>query len=98
MATSKTPENMRIWEALGKTDPAHTKQFTRSGGFRGTAIKPMWANLRMTEFFGPCGIGWWPDKPDFQVVETGEEVMVYCTVGVGYRNPSDPDGSTGHVW
>jgi len=25
-------ENLRHWEALGKTDPAHTKTFQRAGG------------------------------------------------------------------
>ena len=81
---AKTLDNMKIWDALGKTDPAHTKQFTRAGGFRGTAIKPMWANLRMTEFFGPCGIGWGMYKPEYQLVEVAEEVLVYCTLNVWY--------------
>lgn len=76
--------NVRIWEQLGKTDPAHTKQFQRSGGFRGTAIKPMWCNLRMTEFFGPCGIGWGMEKPSFETREADKEMLVFCTVGVWY--------------
>jgi hypothetical protein len=84
MAKQTEPSNMRIWEALGKTDPTHTKQFTRAGGFRGTAIKPMWANLRMTEFFGPCGIGWGMYKPEYQLVEVDGEVLVYCTLNVWY--------------
>ncbi len=79
-------DNMRIWEALGKTDPAHTKQFTRAGGFKGTAIKPMWANKQMTEFFGPCGIGWGMTEPIFQVVPAGDEIMVYCTVSLWYAD------------
>ena len=85
-----TSENMRIWEALGKTDPAATKQFIRSGGFKGTAISPMWANLQMTEFFGPCGSGWGQGKPEYQVVEAGGEVLVYCTVELWYREPGIP--------
>jgi hypothetical protein len=83
MSTPKT-ENMRIWDALGKTDPAHTKQFTRAGGFKGTAIKPMWANKQMTEFFGPCGIGWGHEKPEFSTVQAAGEILVYCTVGLWY--------------
>ena len=80
----KNNENMRIWEALGKTDPAHTKQFTRAGGFKGTAIKPMWANKQMTEFFGPCGIGWGMTEPTFNIEAAMDEVMVYCTAGLWY--------------
>jgi hypothetical protein len=76
--------NMRYWDVLGKTDPKETKQFTRSGGFKGTAIKPMWANKRMTEFFGPAGIGWGSERPLFEVVNAGDEILVYCTVSLWY--------------
>lgn len=79
---------------MGKTDPAHTKQFQRSGGFKGTAIKPMWCNLRMTEMFGPCGIGWGPDRPEYQVVPAEDEILVFCTVGLWYME----NGVKGHVF
>jgi hypothetical protein len=82
-------ENLRIWDALGKTDPAHTKQFQRSGGFKGTAIKPMWCNLRMTEMFGPCGIGWGMEKPTFETHQADKEMLVFCTVGVWYLEKPD---------
>lgn len=85
-------DNMRIWETLGKTDPKETKQFTRAGGFRGTAIRPMWANRRMTEFFGPCGSGWGQTEPQFQVINADEEIMVYCTVGVWYLQDGERKG------
>ncbi len=77
-------KNTHLWDLLGKTDPAHTKQFTRSGGFKGTAIKPMWCNLRMTEVFGACGTGWGMTEPQFQTRDAGEELMVFCTVGLWY--------------
>lgn len=78
-------ENCKLWDALGRTDPAHTKQFSRSGGFKGTAIKPMWSYRRMTEEFGPCGDGWGVNEPSFQVVPGPEgEVLVYCTASVWY--------------
>jgi hypothetical protein len=72
-----------LWDRLGKTDPRHTKGFSRSGGFKGTAIKPMYSFHRMTEEFGPCGQGWGVNQPSFQVVPGTEgEVLVYCTVSV----------------
>lgn len=77
-------ENTALWDKLGKTDPAHTKSFQRGGGFRGTAIKPMWSYRRMTEEFGPCGVGWGINKPEFQVVPSGEEILVFCTVSIWY--------------
>jgi hypothetical protein len=75
-------ENVELWDKLGKTDPAHTKGFTRGGGFKGTAIKPMFSYRRMTEEFGPCGIGWGVGEPAFQVVNAAEEILVFCTVSV----------------
>lgn len=74
--------NLALWEKLGKTDPAHTKKFKRAGGFEGTAIKPMFSYKRMTEEFGPCGVGWGIFQPSFDVVPAGDEVLVFCTVAV----------------
>jgi hypothetical protein len=76
--------NLRIWNRLGKTDPKHTKQFSRAGGFKGTAIKPIWITQRLTELFGPCGKGWGFEKPDFQIVPTQTDTLVYCTVTAWY--------------
>lgn len=78
--------NTALWDNLGRTDPAHTKAFTRGGGFKGTAIKPMWSYRRMTEEFGPCGLGWGVGEPAFQVVPGPEgEVLVFCTASIWYR-------------
>lgn len=78
-------DNLRIWNALGKTDPKHTKGFKRAGGFAGTAVKPIWQTMRLTEQFGPAGTGWGMDEPTFQTVNAGEEILVFCTVGLWYR-------------
>ena len=90
-----TPNNnMRIWDDLGVTDPSHTKGFKRAGGFSGTAIKPMWSFKRMTEKFGPAGMGWGPTEPHFQVVQADTEVMVYCTVGLWFRDTDSSSSET----
>lgn len=84
--------NTAIWEALGKTDPAHTKPFSRAGGFKGTALKPIWIVKRLTEQFGPIGQGWGMGKPDFQIVDLVEstgKVMVYCTVECWHTHPEN---------
>lgn len=84
-------ENTKIWDLLGRTDPKHTQQFKRGGGFKGTAIKPIWSFRRMTEEFGPCGIGWGVGQPSFQVVPgVNQETLVYCTVAVWYRHGDEP--------
>lgn len=79
-------DNLRIWNALYKTDPKHTKGFKRAGGFAGTAVKPIWQTMRLTEYFGPAGTGWGMDEPTFQTVPAGEEILVFCTVGLWYRD------------
>jgi hypothetical protein len=48
--------NLRIWSAVEKTDPAHTKKVNQRGGF--TAISAHYQVMRATEVFGPIGEGW----------------------------------------
>jgi hypothetical protein len=75
--------NTEIWDALKKTDPAQTKKFSRSGGFKGTAIKPIYTEHKMTEQFGACGIGWGIEAPTFTTSVGSEgQVAVYCTVAI----------------
>lgn len=89
-------EKTALWDKLGKTDPSHTKGFTRGGGFKGTAIKPMWSYRRMTEEFGPVGKGWGIYEPSFQVVPgTDGETLVFCTVSIWYEKPDQMSWGVG---
>jgi hypothetical protein len=83
------PDNLAIWTALSKTDPAHTKGFSRAGGFKGTAIKPIWIIRRLTEQFGPVGVGWGMERPHFEVVPGDGEILVYCTVECWHTGPEN---------
>lgn len=66
--------NIELWESVCKTDPAHTKKFTKGGGFSGTAIKPFWLMRRATEVFGPCGISWgWTE------IENAYRAGIWCS-------------------
>lgn len=79
--------NLDIWNKLGKTDPAHTKNFNRAGGFKGTAIKPIYTEQKMTEQFGVCGVGWGIDEPKFQVVPGNDgQMAVYCWVSIWIKD------------
>src|SRR5688500_11030744 len=79
-------EHLDLWNRLGQTDPKHTKPFQRAGGFRGTAIKPIYLDQKMTETFGPCGIGWGYSEPQFQLVSGGAgETAVFCWLNLWYR-------------
>lgn len=87
-------DNLRHWSVLSKTDPAHTKGFQRAGGFKGTAIKPIYTVEKMTEHFGPCGVGWGMSKPEFTTMPVLDEILVYCTVALWY----DDAGKRGEVF
>lgn len=89
--------NMTLWDRLSVTDPAHTKPFKRSGGFSGTALKPIWVERMLTEVFGPCGTGWGTDEPKFQIVPAADEVLVYCTLR-GWYYPDDKSEMRSEVW
>lgn len=81
--------NLRIWDAVSKTDPKHTKGFKRAGGFQGTAMKPIWLTKRMTEQFGPAGSGWGMEQPAFETVAAGDEILVFCTVALWWETPAN---------
>ncbi len=78
-------DNLSIWDKLGKTDPDQTKGFSRAGGFRGTAIKPVYTEQKMTEVFGPVGTGWGFSEPTFQLVPGSDgQLAVYCWLSLWY--------------
>ena len=61
--------NLALWESVQATDPDFTKSFSRSGGFRGTAINHTYQTKRATQAFGPKGIGWGTVVLDEKYVE-----------------------------
>jgi hypothetical protein len=46
-----------LWDSVCKTDPAHVKEITGKQ-YKGNSPKPYYIVRRLTETFGPCGIGW----------------------------------------
>lgn len=75
-------ENMRIWDAVSKTNPANTKQVNQRGGF--TAINANSQIMEATRQFGPIGIGWGYTNGDPIFQET--LVIVPVTVWHGDRS------------
>ena len=73
-----TQNNSALWDSVCKTDPKYTKDFSRSGGFKGTAINPTYQTMRATEAFGPVGVnwGWEVEKEDYMNGCNGEIVHV----------------------
>ena len=49
--------NTELWRRAFTTDPAAVKPITGKQ-YKGNSPKPYWIVQRLTEEFGPCGIGW----------------------------------------
>lgn len=49
--------NMDLWQRVCRTDPRAVKPITGKQ-YSGNSPKPYWIVERLTEEFGPCGIGW----------------------------------------
>ena len=50
-------DNMKLWNAVEKTDPKHTKK-AKIGGMSITAIAPQYQIMNATREFGPYGVKW----------------------------------------
>lgn len=84
-------DKMRIYNAAREV-PEEAKKKISGGNLNGmTDINPMWRIMKLTEMFGPCGIGWKPVSPRFWT-EPGAngEILAFCEAGIVYRE--------GDVW
>jgi hypothetical protein len=75
--------NKKLWMQLKEVPKDARTSFDR-GGFKGTAINPTWQMQRMTEIFGPVGMGWGVDHVEHKLVPAGDELLVFCTVRAWY--------------
>jgi len=74
-------DNMKIWDAVSKTNPADTKRVNQRGGF--TAIGAHSQILAATKQFGPVGVGWGYDV--MKVERLDEFILVYVDIWHGSR-------------
>lgn len=74
-------ENMEIYNKT-RAVPAEAKKTISAGRLKGfTDINPMWRIKKLTEIFGPCGIGWWYVIMDKRF-ECGYENEICCFVEI----------------
>lgn len=82
MAEKKVNENLRFYEVL-KVVPEEAKKTIQGGRISGmTDISPQWRIGKMTEIFGPCGIGW-----KYEIIKQwqetyGVEVKAFTNINV----------------
>jgi hypothetical protein len=77
----RAAENMRVWNAVCRTDPKHTKRVNQRGGF--TAIDAQYQIMEATRLFGPVGEGWGYVVGEFQIA--GPLIIVPVTLWHGKR-------------
>lgn len=86
----KSADKIKIWKEIWQTNPDKTKKFTKSGGFTGTAINPTYIKERLTELFGPVGLGWGYKVVDEEMVkghkfEDGQVLVHKVLIEFWYR-------------
>ena len=55
---STKEDKLAVYES-GRSVPTEAQKPFNNGRFSGTDINPMWRIKKLTEIFGPCGLGWY---------------------------------------
>lgn len=90
-------DNLHFYN-MGREVPENAKKQISAGRLKGmTDINPMWRIKRLTEMFGPCGIGWWYDITDKQIVcdETTNQKAAFVDILLYYKDPETGKDSHG---
>ena len=73
-------EKMEIYNQV-RNVPEKAKKTITGGRLNGfTDIKPMWRIEKLTELFGPCGIGWTYEIDRQWLEKCGDEVAAFCNI------------------
>lgn len=89
-------DNLKTYNEVRKPPAEALKDFD-NGTFKGTDINSMWRIKKLTEIYGPCGIGWYYTI-DKQWMETAEDnVMVFANISLYIKDGewSKPIAGTG---
>lgn len=79
-------DNMSIYNSC-RAVPQNAQKAIQAGRLKGkTDINPMWRIKKLTEMFGPCGMGWWYVIKDQRVIPSGtDEVSAFVDIDLYYR-------------
>lgn len=84
--------NLDIYEA-GRQVPQEAQKAFNNGKFSGTDINPMWRIKKLTEIFGPAGIGWYYEVVSERAEEHGDvtiavvDLNLYVKYGGEWSKP-----------
>ena len=92
-------ENLKIYEAARKV-PNEALKPIQAGRLKGKSdINPMWRIKKLTEIFGPCGIGWkYTIVKQWMEPAAGGEIAAFCDIDLYVKEDgewSDPIPGTG---
>lgn len=93
-------DKMEIYNRV-RSVPDEAKKAISAGRLKGmTDINPMWRIKKLTEEFGPCGIGWWTKVTDRWTETVGDETCafvdleLYIKVGNEWSKPITGSGGS----
>lgn len=64
-------DNLKFYNA-GRAVPEEAQKSFNNGKFSGTDINPMWRIKKLTELFGPAGLGWYYEVTSERAEEHGD--------------------------
>lgn len=78
-------ENLEFYERA-RVVPEEAKKEIKAGRLKGfTDINPMWRIKKLTELFGPCGIGWYASIDKQWVEQVGNEICAFVNISLYVR-------------
>lgn len=89
--------NMMIYDKA-RSVPDEAKKPITAGRLKGmTDVNPMYRIKRLTEMFGPCGIGWWYEITKREIVddEMTHQRAAFVDILLYYKDPETGDISLG---
>lgn len=85
--------NLRFYNE-GREVPEDALKEIKAGRLKGMSdVNPMWRMKRMTEMFGPCGLGWKYTIDRQWTEQYGNEVKCFCNVSLYIRDPETGEWS-----
>lgn len=90
-------DNLKFYN-MARAVPDEAKKPITAGRLKNmTDINPMWRIKQLTEMFGACGIGWWYEITDKQIVcdETTNQKAAFVDILLYYKDPESGKDSHG---
>lgn len=88
-------DNLSLFVACREV-PDNAKKAILGGRLKGkTDINPLWRIKKLTEMFGPCGVGWKTTDEQYHTekCESTGEIAVFCTLRLQYVDPETHEWS-----